>query len=97
RPERSGPDRRGWSSAWSGAQIRNFAQKPAFPASLRATSLLRCCLGQAPASRTRRPASFSGPRLMSLYNLVARPLLFTLDAEKAHGLSIAALKVGAPV
>lgn len=34
---------------------------------------------------------------MSLYNLVARPLLFTLDAEKAHGLSIAALKVGAPV
>lgn len=34
---------------------------------------------------------------MSLYSIVARPLLFSLDAEQAHGLSIAALKLGVPI
>lgn len=34
---------------------------------------------------------------MSLYDLVARPLLFSLDTEQAHSLSIAALKLGVPL
>lgn len=34
---------------------------------------------------------------MSLYDKIGRPLLFSLDAEKAHGLSIAALKLGLPL
>lgn len=33
---------------------------------------------------------------MSLYDTFARPLLFSFDAETAHGLSIAALKLGLP-
>jgi len=34
---------------------------------------------------------------MSFYDIIARPLLFSFDAEKAHGLSIAALKLGMPI
>ena len=34
---------------------------------------------------------------MSFYDILGRPLLFSFDAEKAHGLSIAALKLGMPI
>ena len=34
---------------------------------------------------------------MSFYDAIARPLLFSFDAERAHGLSIAALKLGLPL
>lgn len=34
---------------------------------------------------------------MSIYDSIIRPMLFSFDAEKAHGLSIAALKLGLPL
>ena len=54
----------------------------------------RGALGQAAAARRRRPAPVSGARLMDLAWRLGRPLLFALEPEAAHRLSIAALKSG---
>src|SRR5262245_61618 len=55
-------------------------------------------MGEAAAARRRRPTRLPGARgLTSLFERFGRTALFALEPETAHGLSIAALKSGAPL